>query len=267
MKDLQFTIFVIMTYTFAYMKHQMNSKFLLLLFIVVAMMACKKANRFDCVKRTGKIQTETRALNYFDVIQVENNLHVFLVQDTFFYAEIKAGKHLIANIETSIVDGKLFIKNNNKCNFTRSYKHKIEVYVHFKKLNELIYQGTGPITSLNTIENDQFTFNAWDGTDTVKLNLNVPLVYTNIHTGVADLIVSGQAEQLYAYAKSSGTFRMQAFKCKNVYTNNQSSSDHFFYVTNKLEALVQYVGNTYYQGNPKEITQTINHQGKLIQIQ
>jgi hypothetical protein len=30
---------------------------------------------------------------------------------------------------------------------------------------------------------------------------------------------------------------------------------------------VQYVGNTYYKGNPTEIVKTINNQGKLIQVQ
>ena len=133
--------------------------------------------------------------------------------------------------------------------------------------NEIHYEGTGPITSLNTIQNDKFTLNSWDGTDTINLMLDVPLVYANIHTGVADLIVSGKSEQLFAYAKGSGTFRMQAFKCTNVYTNNETSSDHYFWAEKKIEALVQYVGNTYYKGNPTEIVKTINNQGKLIQVQ
>lgn len=245
----------------------MSSKSLLILFLSISFITCKKANRFDCFKSTGTIVTEIRTLGYFDIIDVYNNVNVFLIQDTVNFTEIKAGKNLISNIETSIVENRLLVKNNNKCNFTRSYKHAIEIYIHFKKLNELIYRGTGPIVSVNTIVNDKFTFNSWDGTDTVKLKLEVPLVYANIHTGVADLIVEGHAAQLYAYAKGSGTFRMLGFKCNFVYTDNQSSSDHYFYVQQKLEALVQYVGNTYYQGQPIEIIKTLNAQGKLIQMQ
>ncbi len=245
----------------------MNSKIFVLLLLGFSIAACKKAHRFDCIKRTGEIQRESRPIGNFDIIDVQSNIDVLLIQDSVCFAEIEAGKNLISNIETSINGNTLLVKNNNRCNYTRSYKHAIKIYIHFKKLNEIIYEGTGPITSLNTIKNDKFTFNSWDGTDTVKLQLDVPLVYANIHTGVADLIVSGHAEQLFAYAKGSGTFRMQAFKCTNVYTNNETSSDHYFWVENKLEALVQYVGNTYYYGNPSEITQTNNHQGKLIQVQ
>ncbi len=245
----------------------MKGKFILILAFYFSITACKKANRFDCIKRTGEIQRESRTLGNIDIIDVQSNIDVLLIQDSVCFAEIEAGKNLISNIETSVVGNKLIVKNNNRCNYTRSYKYAIKIYIHFKKLNELIYEGTGPITSLNTIKNDKFTFNSWDGTDTVKLQLDVPLVYANIHTGVADLILTGQAEQLFAYAKGSGTFRMQAFKCTNVYTNNETSSDHYFWVENKLEALVQNVGNTYYKGNPAEITQINNHQGKLIQVQ
>jgi hypothetical protein len=226
--------------------------------------ACKKSSRFDCIKRTGNIEIEKRVLSDFNALEVYNNVSVFLIQDTSNFVDIKAGKNLIEGVETSVINQQLTIKNNNKCNFTRSYKNEIQIYVHFKVLNELIYRGTGPITSLNPIINDIFTLNSWDGADSVKLNLEVPIVYTNIHTGVADVIVQGHCNQLFAYAKSSGAFRMQNFICNNVYTNNLSSSDQYFFVQNKLEALVQYVGNTYYQGNPKQIIQTINNKGKLI---
>jgi len=245
----------------------MKLNFGVLLFFLLSNLACQKANRFDCIKRTGKIITENRTLSVFDVIDVRSNIHTFLVQDTVCFTEVKAGSNLIEKIETYVEGSTLIIQNINRCNYTRSYKHPIEVYVHFKKLNELIYKGTGPIKSLNTIVNERFTFNSWDGTDTVSLTLDVPLVNANIHTGVADLIVTGQCSQLYAYAQGSGVFRMQDFKCKNIYSNNLSSSDHYFNVENKLEALVQYVGNTYYKGSPTEIIKTENNKGMLIQMQ
>ncbi len=241
--------------------------FITLWILIVFFASCKKENRFDCVKRTGEIQTEKRVIADFSEIEVFDNMQLFLVQDTLNYAEIKAGKNLLKNIEMMIVGQKLILKNNNKCNFTRSYKNGIQIHLHFKKLNELLYKGTGPITSINAIVNEQFTFNSWDGTDSVKLNLEVPVVYANIHTGVADLMVTGHCNQLFAYAMGSGAFRMLDFKCKNVYANNISSSDQYFNVENKLEALVQYVGSTYYKGHPTEVIKNINQQGKLIQIE
>ena len=123
----------------------MNNKFIFILFLGVSLAACKKANRFDCIKRTGEIKTESRALEYFDIIDVQNNVNVFLIQDSINFAEIKAGKNLISNIETSVVAHTLYIKNNNKYNFTRSYKHDIEIYIHFKKLTRYSFPLKGRI--------------------------------------------------------------------------------------------------------------------------
>lgn len=235
-------------------------------FLLLSIFGCKKANRFDCIKRTGELSFEKRMLQNFTIVEVKNNFQLFLIQDSINFMEIEAGRNLIENIESNVIENRLLLSNNNKCNFTRSYKNNIKLYLHFKKLDEIVYGGTGPITSLNAITNENFTFNSWDGTDSIKLNLEVTNAFTNIHTGVADLIVVGHCKQLYAYARSSGVFRMQNFVCKNVYTNNISSSDQFFYVQNKLEALVQYLGNTYYQGSPNEIVKTINNKGKLIKL-
>jgi hypothetical protein len=143
----------------------------LLIFVALLVSSCQKANRLDCIKRTGSITTENRVLGSFSIIEVYDNVQVFLIQDTSNFVLIKAGENLLSNITTNIEGQTLVIKNKNKCNFTRSYKYQIEIYIHFKKLDELIYRGTGPITSLNTLVNDTFTFNSWDGTDSVKLNI------------------------------------------------------------------------------------------------
>jgi hypothetical protein len=232
--------------------------------MVIILGSCKQESSFDCLKRTGKIITEIRGTSNFTAIEIYNNMPVYLVQDSTCFIEVKGGENLLSEVVTTVSNNKLTIKNLNRCNFSRSYTSKIYVTIHFNELNDLIYRGTGPVTGLNTMVNDTFTFNCYDGVDTVKLMLDVPLIYANIHTGVADLIVSGKAKQLYAYAKSSGTFRMQQLICSNVYSNNISSSDHFFYAEDKIEALVQYVGNTYCYGLPKQIIKTENNTGKLF---
>lgn len=245
------------------MSFNIKTLFLILLFTLF-FASCSKDNRFDCVKRSGPIVNELRNLSSFNTIETHNNLEIYLIQDTINSVEIEAGKNLVHNISTEITNEKLVIKNKNTCNFTRSYKHKIKIIVHFKKLEELIYKGTGPITSMNTIVADVFTFNSWDGVDTVKLNVKANTVYANIHTGVADLIVQGECNDCYAYAQNSGSLRLQNLKSKYVFANSISSSDMYVWAENKLDALIQYVGNIYYKGNPAEISKTENNKGKLF---
>ena len=113
----------------------MSSKIIVLFLLGFSIAACKKANRFDCIKRSGEIQIELRSLANFDIIEVQNNIDVLLIQDSVCYVEVEAGKNLIANIESSVVDNKLLVKNNNRCNYTRSYNHDIKIYIHFGLIN------------------------------------------------------------------------------------------------------------------------------------
>src|SRR3954465_11217106 len=83
--------------------------------------SCKKENRCDCIKRTGDIVTEIRSLKAFDRLQVEENVNVFLTQDSIQEVKVEAGEHLISLVETAIVDGTLTIRNKNKCNWARAY--------------------------------------------------------------------------------------------------------------------------------------------------
>ncbi|MCZ2249333.1 MAG: DUF2807 domain-containing protein [Bacteroidia bacterium] len=243
------------------MKYVLN----IFLLAVLLLVGCRKENMCDCIKRSGANTVEKRVLPTFNTIEINPNIHVYLVQDTLCYAEIKAGRNLMNNIETKVDQNVLRVKNNNTCNFMRSYKQVVEVYLHFEKLNELIYQGTGPVKSVNTINNRQkFTFTCWDGVDTVRLQLNAPIVHANIHTGVADLILQGYADSLYAYARGSGCFRLQQFKCNYVYANNLSSGNFYLWAEKKLEVLLQSAGDIYYKGSPGEIIEQKRGSGKLI---
>lgn len=237
-----------------------------LLFLCIGLVTCGKDKNPECIKRTGPIQKITRELTDYSVIEVFDHLNVFLVQDTMSYIEINAGKNITPDIETTIEGNRLIVRNNNTCSIFRSYKYPVEVTLHFKKLNELIYHGTGPVTCINTIHSDTFTFNSWDGVDTVKLNLEVQTCFANIHTGVADVIATGRAYQLYAYTRGSGALRFQKFISTKVYANNLSSSDQYFYAEQELEALVQYVGNIYYYGNPAQIIKSVTNKGSLIPL-
>ncbi len=227
---------------------------------------CRKSEGFDCFKRTGKISTQKRDLPDFNILEVHNNMQVFLIQDTLNYILLEGGENLLPAIETRVENKTLFLKNKNTCNFTRSYKKKIKVFVHLTALHELLYKASGPVSSLNTLQSSVFTFNSWDGTDTVKLQLQADTVFANIHTGVADLMLTGSCRQLYTYTQNSGVLRLQNFNCKRAFARNISTGNQYLWVENELDAHIQYSGSIYYKGNPAQVSQIREGSGKLIKI-
>lgn len=117
---------------------------------------CKKENMCDCFKRTGPIVRESRDLSGFDRIMVENNVNVFITQDSVFKVEIEAGDNIEALIKTEVVDGTLYCRNKNRCNWARSYKKPLNIYITMPVIKYITSDGTGNITSLNTITTPEF---------------------------------------------------------------------------------------------------------------
>src|ERR1035437_4176093 len=100
------------------MKNFYFTKISVALFLVALFSTCKKENLCDCIKRTGAIVTETRTINGFDSIVVQDNMNVFIIQDPNFEVKVEAGKNIVPLITTSVVNGTLTISNNNRCNWT-----------------------------------------------------------------------------------------------------------------------------------------------------
>ncbi|HQW58476.1 MAG TPA: DUF2807 domain-containing protein, partial [Gammaproteobacteria bacterium] len=111
-----------------------RTKQLFLLFISLVQMACNKESAPDFVQTTGELTQVERTTAEFNEIELNNSIDLVLTQDTVNRIIVEAGRNLIPDILTDVNNGKMVIKNSNKFNFLRSYKKKIRVLVHYKKL-------------------------------------------------------------------------------------------------------------------------------------
>ncbi len=244
----------------------MRASFIIFFIGILCVSACKKANRFDCFKRTGSIIKEERVLPYFDKIQVYNKFDIIITQDTINSVVIEAGENIVSNIETTVEDGRLTIRNNNKCNFTRSYEKTLNIFIHIKNLVEFTHRGAGDARSTNTILSEVLTVNSWDGIDTINFKVNTKRVNAYMHTGNADIIVSGSTDSCFIYGRGNGFIRAGNLQSNYVYVNNISSGDYFIWAKDKIDALVQYIGNIYYEGDPANINKQESNKGRLIHL-
>ena len=131
-------------------------KFKKISFIILAMLGfsfegCQKENRCDCIKRTGEIVMVTRSVKPFDKIFAEENVNVFITEDSVQEVKVEAGENIEPLIDTEVTDGILYIRNRNKCNWARSYKKPLNVYIRVKGLKYITSNGTGTIKSVNAI--------------------------------------------------------------------------------------------------------------------
>jgi hypothetical protein len=228
--------------------------------LIICFSACKKENRCDCIKRTGTIITETRQINGFDKIYVEENVAIFIIQDSIFEVKVEAGENIVPLIKTEVINGTLFISNKNRCNWTRSYKKPINVFIKMPVIKYITSDGTSDIKSLNTITTDDFDVQT-KNSGNIELTVNNSKVTSHMH-GSGDLILHGTTIE-HACDIGGTAF----LKCEDLKTN--STWVHTFttglcYVSaSNLTCLIDNVGDVYCYGSHITVQKIQKGAGKL----
>ena len=238
--------------------------FILLIVSFLMMSSCAKT-LVDCFVSTGTIKTDDRETGSFSSIRLENNIDIFLCQDTFCHVKIECGSGLIENIKTEIREGRLRIWNTNKCNWVRDLDPQIKAYVYYTAIDDIEYASIGDLITLDTLRARNFTINIRDGAGNINLMVNMDTAYFSDHTGTADIKLSGKVKAQYIYKNGVGPLNALGLKSSYTYVNNHNTNDCFVNVKDHLEARIDYSGNIYYSGHPPEIISWINGKGKLIE--
>jgi hypothetical protein len=235
--------------------------------LILGFNACQKAPVLDCFKSTGKIAQEQRAIGDFKTIVLKNNINLFLTQSDRNNLVVEGGSNLLPKIVTEIQDDTvLVIRNDNKCNWVRSYDKPLNVYLEFTELELLEYRSIGDVTSDDTLKLDSLTVDVKEGAGKIALIVKTPLVYCNLHYGTADIRLRGRADLSYVFGDSFGRIDNRELQVGQVYVTNKSANDMYLYASLKLGATIDNIGNIYYTGNPPEVGLQRNSSGNLIKL-
>ena len=224
--------------------------------------SCKKENLCDCIKRTGEETFITRNLEGFDKIDVEDKLDVYLQEGNESSVRIEGGENVIKLVKTKVENGVLTINNDNKCNFTRSYKRKIKVYVTTPRYKEIIHNGVGNIYCTDTLKSDSITYHVVNSGDMhLKINTNYIIGGNN---GMGDIYMYGNVKKHVVYTNGEGWVNCQELNTDATHMVVKTSGRCFVKVNTELHALIERDGDVYYKGDPSNISRSGNGKGQLI---
>lgn len=229
--------------------------------IVLLFNSCKKENACDCIKRTGPIVTQKREISGFDKIIVYDNIHVFITQYPSFEVTVEAGKNLRGLITTEVSDGTLVIKNKNRCNWTRSYKEPINVYIKMPVIKYITSDGTGTIKSLNTITTNTFDVRT-KNSGNIELTVNNEKLISHMH-GAGDLILHGYTYEHNCDIGGTAFLRGQDLQTKHTSIHTFTTGLCYVNASNSLLCIIDEIGDVYCYGNPATIQKTQRGSGQL----
>lgn len=235
------------------------------MFCLLLLSSCAKENLGDCFKSTGKDVTEKRMLPAFNKLRIDDEINVFLAESNEHSVEVTAGENLQDFIITEVKDGLLYIENDNRCNWVRSYKREINVVVSSIEINEITYYGSGELRCLQRLSPAKFLLNAWEASGNIDLDLECDDVELKLHTGPADLNCKGSGKALVAYNNGLGNLDSRNFKATDVLAVVANSGSLTVFSDSLLDANIEGNGNIFYLGSP-QISLKQFGKGQLIKL-
>ena len=237
-------------------------KSITIVLLALFFIGCKKENACDCIKRTGDIITETRSISGFDKILVEDNLNVFITQDSVFEIKVEAGENIVPLIKTEVQpDGTLTIRNKNRCNWTRSYKKPFNVYIRMPVIKFITSNGSGSIKSENTITTPEFRVEV-QSTGSVELDVNNSQVVTYM-IGYGDLTLHGITHNHSCTVGGNGFLYCSDLVTNYTYLHAYTNGLCYINVTGMLDCIIDSECNVYCYGNPGTVQKKQNGEGQL----
>lgn len=237
---------------------------IILICLLLSFTNCSKDHLFDCVKSTGDEITEHRSVKHFTNINMKDNIDVILYSDTTDFISVYAGEHLIDGIITEVDGNTLYLRNENKCNWVRSFSNKYIVTIGMRDPEKIESYGSGNITCMDSIRTDEFFFDSWNASGSYNFIFSNPKIHLNNNIGRADFHATGKTQVAFAYINDVATLDTKELSTNLYYIRNSSTGDCSIRVNQELSSEITYTGNIYYIGNPYSVVSEVTGTGKLI---
>jgi hypothetical protein len=241
-------------------------RLIILLFIGMTVITCKKDHLFDCVKSTGDEVTQVRKAFPFFIIDLKDNVDVIYRQDSVYRIKVTAGVHLIDGIITELNGNTLYIRNENRCNWVRSFSNKFTVEISAPTLGKVSMYGSGTFKTIDTIYSADFTCESWNASGSADLLLRTDECSLINHIGRADMNARGFSGMAFVYFNDTGVLDAGNLETNNCYIRSSTTGKCTVNVRHDLGAELRSVGDIYYYGSPGTITRDITGTGKLIPL-
>jgi hypothetical protein len=221
----------------------------------------------DCFKGTGPLTSEERSTATIRHIELLCNADVIIHPDTINRIKVTAGANLIGKIETQIKDDMVWIRNNNHCNWVRSFDPYIKVEIWTDDLLTIrTDESDGDITFSDTLRAYEFRFDSFSSLGTYHILLDSYIATLALHNGPADFYGAGKIAVAYYYSSGYGIMDFRNIVADKIFMNNRGTNDMFVNADSLIEARIEDSGDIFYRGNPV-VQKVITGSGQILPLQ
>lgn len=224
-------------------------KKLLLLFILI-LSSCNRPDAPDCFKQAGKFSVKKISLSSPPTrITLESPLEVFVRPSPENYVSVEGPANLLEKISVSQNTNQISIRNRNRCNFVRGYKHNIRIYVNTPDVEFVRNLATGTITIEKGFSLDTLRLESEAGD--ILLYSDVAKFSSGSH-GNGNIYVYGTIQKAHVYMYGTNFFYAEEGMISSyAYIEQNSVGDAIIRMQDGglLNYVIRKSGNIYYYGN------------------
>lgn len=240
---------------------------ILIVFLVLTFVSCKKAEDRTCMKFNGKDIEKTIPVDDFLRLRVGAYLDFVLVQDTVCYVKLIGGEKVLNLVDIKSHSNTLELLNKNKCRFLRNKKKVITAEIHFKQLEDIFFEGSGTMSNVGQLNLPYLTIALNEASGTINLNLESEIINISAEPSWANYILKGHTKHLNMTVKGNSYADVLEMTIDSLLTvKSRSSADVYINVesTGFFKCETWGDGNVYYSGTPAYIEWNNYGVGELL---
>ena len=219
---------------------------------------------FDCIKNTGSQISANLEVPEFHGILAYDGINIFIKEGDHQKVSLEIGENLLEDVEVTVdADGNLVVKNNNTCNWVRSYQD-INLRITVDSLVSIKQFGFGTIRSTGKLTFPSLTIEAKEGVGDIHLEVENQDVYL-VSNSIANFYLTGSTESLkIGNYYNNGRFLCKELTAQKASINHLGSNSIEINVTESLNGARDGVGDLVYYGNPETVEVAIRGKGTLL---
>lgn len=230
---------------------------ILILFSFAVFFSSCDTNQIECIRVSSNIISETRDIRDYNGVVMNAVGVVKLIQGQDFAFKI-TGPDNVVELTKAEIQNDLLVIGTGEC-FNGNYELTIEITApEFEVIN---LSGVGTIESMNTINGDIIEVELL-GIGVVEADFVADSVYSRI-TGQGNLIYSGDVKRHELNCTGEFVFKGFSLVTDHTIINVSGIGDSEVTVEEKLDVIIEGMGNVFYKGYPA-ITSEIIGTGEII---
>jgi hypothetical protein len=237
------------------------SKFIIFI-LIISIISCNPDN---CFKSTGNSVSIIRQLDSFREIEINDLFTVNISYDTMPHVLIVGGANLVPDVETKVIDNRLIIKDNNSCNWLRSFQ-RIQIVIYNDSLDCLVVNGQSDVFSTDSLRSRELVLDVFSGISKIDMVLNCNSFLFNLNAGTGNYTFKGKAGIAYFYVLGTGFLIADNLITGYTFITSNTTGDCYIMATKEVYAKILDNGDIYYSGDPYLVNSVITGSGKLIKL-